>query len=205
MQTALIVIVFLANAALVGGGIYLSAYLKKKAEGLATREEFKDLQKQTAELTRTTKEIEAKISGELWNQQKRWELKREVLFEATKRVAIIFDCLKHLDNILKTELKNLSVKDLQWTHLKIDQNNKWFEARAGLEESRMFIGVSCGMDVLNAVAKFGQLTANIAAQINKGDGEIFKKSVTQLFDGNDAIRNAIRKELAIDSGAGGGS
>src|SRR6266849_3945597 len=114
MQTALIVIVFLANAALVGGGIYLSAYLKKKAEGLATREEFKDLQKQTAELTRTTKEIEAKISGELWNQQKRWELKREVLFEATKRVAIIFDCLKHLDNILKTELKNLSVKDLQW-------------------------------------------------------------------------------------------
>src|SRR5215472_1589385 len=53
MQTWLVpVIFFLLNAALVGAGIYLSAYLKRKAESLATKEEFKDLQKQTAELTR---------------------------------------------------------------------------------------------------------------------------------------------------------
>jgi hypothetical protein len=55
MQTALIIVVFLANACLVGVGIYLSAYLKSKAEALATKEELEDLKAQTAELTRTTK------------------------------------------------------------------------------------------------------------------------------------------------------
>ena len=201
---ALIVVIFLANVALVGTGVYLSAYLKKKAEGLATKEEFSDLQKQTAELTRTTKEIEAKISGELWNQQKRWELKREVLFETTKRVALIFERLKSLDNILQTELKTPSVKDSQWAQMKLDENNKWFAAKAGLEESKLFIGVSCSLNALDAIGTFSQLASNVAGHIYKGDGEMFKKSAKQLFDASDAIRNAIRKELAIDGGAGDG-
>jgi len=71
MQTALIIIVFLANASLVGAGIYLSTYLRRKAEGLATKEEFEDLKKQTAELTRTAKEIEAEIATGIWDRQKR--------------------------------------------------------------------------------------------------------------------------------------
>jgi len=179
--------------------------MKKKGENRAIHEDIEKLVDQVRAVTTTTKEIEAKISGEVWDRQKRWELKRDVLFEATKRVAIIFDRLKNLDNVLQTEIKNPAVKDLQWKQLRIDENNKWFEATAGLEESKLFIGVSCGMDLLNAVAKFAQLTSNIAGKIYKGDGEIFKKSVTQLFDGSDAIRNAIRKELAIDGGAGSGS
>jgi hypothetical protein len=81
MQTTLIIIGLLLNFAIVGVGIYLSSYLKKKAQNLATREEFKELQKQTAELTRTTAQIEAEISGSQWDRQKRWELKRKVLFE----------------------------------------------------------------------------------------------------------------------------
>jgi len=186
-------------------GSFLGSYMKKKGENRAIHEDIEKLVDQVRAVTTTTKEIEAKISGEVWDRQKRWELKRDVLFEATKRVAIIFDRLKNLDNVLQTEIKNPAVKDLQWKQLRIDENNKWFEATAGLEESKLFIGVSCGMDLLNAVAKFAQLTSNIAGKIYKGDGEIFKKSVTQLFDGSDAIRNAIRKELAIDGGAGSGS
>lgn len=49
IQMTLIIISFLANACLVAAGIYLWAHLKKKAEGLATKEEFKDLKEQTPE------------------------------------------------------------------------------------------------------------------------------------------------------------
>lgn len=178
---------------------YLAGYAKKKGENKAMHEDIEKVVDQMSAVTQATKAIEAKISSDVWDRQKRWELKREVLFETTKRVAVIFDQLKTLDNILQTELKNPAVKTQEWAKVRIDENNKWFHATAGLEESKLFIGVSCSMDVLKSIATFSQLTSNIAGRIYKGDGEVFKKSVPQLFDATDAIRDAIRNELAIDS------
>jgi len=39
--------------------------------------------------TRVTNEIEAKISDEVWDRQKRWELKRDVLFEVARKLAAV--------------------------------------------------------------------------------------------------------------------
>jgi hypothetical protein len=61
-------------------GSFFGAYFKKKGENRAIREDIE-------ELTKTAKGIEAKISSEVWDRQKRWELKREVLFLATKRLS----------------------------------------------------------------------------------------------------------------------
>lgn len=179
---------------------YLGGYFKKKGEDRAIQENFNELLRQTVETTERTKGIEAKISTDVWSRQKRWELKREVLFEATKRVALVVDRLKTLANVLQTELKNPGVKAPDWAQMKIDANEKWFEATAGLDESRIFVGVSCSKNTLDALVKFGQLTTRVAAQIHNGDGEIFKRSVPQLFEANDTITDAIRKELAIDGG-----
>jgi len=178
---------------------YLAGYAKKKAENKAMHEDIEKVVEQMSAVTQATKAIEARISSDVWDRQKRWELKREVLFETTKRVAIIFDRLKTLDNILQTELKDPSVKTQYWAQTRIDENNKWFQARAGLEESKLFIGVSCGVDILESIGTFGQLASNMAGRIHKGDGEVFKKSMPQLLDTRDAIRDAIRKELAVDS------
>jgi len=40
-------------------------------------------------VTKATKEIETKISSDVWDRQKQWELKREILFDATKRLSEI--------------------------------------------------------------------------------------------------------------------
>ncbi|MGA2300967.1 MAG: hypothetical protein ABSG77_09790 [Candidatus Acidiferrum sp.] len=197
MQTALIVVLSLLNVGVVGLGIYLASYLKKKAQNLATREEFKDLQKQTAELTRTTKEIEATISGELWNQQKRWELKREVFFQVMKRISAVFDALKDLDNVLQTELRNPSVVTETWKEISVSENAKWFRAMAALHESQLFVGVTCGKDVVGVLDKYVILTTGVSGRIHKKDGQIFKSSADQLFDLHEAMRAAFRKELGI--------
>jgi len=57
---------------LVGGwaGAYLGSYLKKKSENLATHEDIGMLVDQVRAVTQTTKEIEAKISSDVWNQQR---------------------------------------------------------------------------------------------------------------------------------------
>src|SRR5665213_1700042 len=84
MGLTITVLLVLLNAIIVGTGIYLRAYLDKKAENLATKEDFRDLKIQTAELRQTTKEIEAKIDDQLWNRQRQWELKRDIVLELVK-------------------------------------------------------------------------------------------------------------------------
>lgn len=70
---------------LVGGwlGAYLGSYLKKKGENLATHEDIDKLVDQVRAVTQTTKEIEAKISNEVWDRQKRWT--QTIYDQAAKR------------------------------------------------------------------------------------------------------------------------
>jgi hypothetical protein len=56
------------------GGSYLSGYLKKKGENLATHEDVERLLHQVSAVTKTTKEIEARISNETWRRERRSDL-----------------------------------------------------------------------------------------------------------------------------------
>jgi hypothetical protein len=67
-----------------GAGAYIGSYLKKRAENLATKDDFNDLKAQTAALTQTAKQIEAKISDEVWASQRQFEMKQDGAFKALK-------------------------------------------------------------------------------------------------------------------------
>jgi hypothetical protein len=92
-------LIALALTTLIGAfiGSFLGSYLKKKGENLATHEDLDKLVEQVRAVTTTTKEIEAKISTDVWDRQKRWEMKREVLFEATRRLGAVEDSLISLN------------------------------------------------------------------------------------------------------------
>jgi hypothetical protein len=197
MQTALILIGLFLNTTIVGVGIYLSSYLKKKAQNLATREEFKELQKQTAELTRTTAQIEAEISGTQWDRQKRWELKREVLFELTKRVAAAFVALKNLQTLLQLKLQSSSVLPPAWEQDRIDGNEKWFQAKQALDESRLFVGVTCGESIRSTLDRYIWVTTSVAAKINSDNGDIYSQTLPEIRDLSWGIQDAVREELGI--------
>ena len=63
-------------------GYFFKGYLTKKGENLASKEDVKDLVARLSAVTEATKRIEADISTGVWDKQKRWDMKREVLFEA---------------------------------------------------------------------------------------------------------------------------
>jgi hypothetical protein len=69
-----------------GLGAYLGSYLKKKGENLATHEDLDKLVTQMAAVTTATKNIEAQISDDVWQRQKRWEAKREAIFEVMRKL-----------------------------------------------------------------------------------------------------------------------
>src|ERR1700733_13386684 len=88
-------------ASLVGGffGSFLAGYLKKKGENLATHEDIQNLVEQVQAVTTATQEIESRISGELWDRQKKWELRRDIIFETTRAVADVKHRLNALDSL----------------------------------------------------------------------------------------------------------
>jgi hypothetical protein len=65
-----------------GCGAYLGSYLKKKGENFATHEDIGKLVEQMKAVTHATKEIEAKISDDVWARQRRWELRRDIMLQA---------------------------------------------------------------------------------------------------------------------------
>jgi hypothetical protein len=78
--------VLLAALASAFGG-YLGSYLKKKGENLATHEDLEKLVHQMAATTEATKAIEARISDEMWNRQRHWEMKKEIFLVAIRTIA----------------------------------------------------------------------------------------------------------------------
>ena len=95
------------TAIVAGAGAYFGAYLKKKGENLATKEGLNDLIVQTAELTKTTKEIEASVSGRMWNQQRHWEMKRDALVS-------IMQALESLDDATMSVFDVFERKSRRW-------------------------------------------------------------------------------------------
>ena len=74
-------------AVFAGVGAYLGFYLKKKGENLATHEDVQQLVRQVGAVTQATKEIEAKISNDLWSRQQRWEVQKAALLDTLKELA----------------------------------------------------------------------------------------------------------------------
>lgn len=200
MQTTLIVVLLLLEVVIVGLGIYLASYLKKKAQNLATREEFRDLEKQTAALTRTTAQIQAEIKGDLWDRQKRWELRREVLFEATRRLADIEDGLLSLDSVLQVERKEQKKEDEPgWLETRHKRTMKWSRASTAFDEARLLVQMICERETILAFEDFGKLLNDVAAKISPGkDAETYRQSAAERFTKRMTIRAAVRKELGVD-------
>jgi len=62
-----------------GVGAYISSYLKKKGENLATHEDIDKLVDQVAAVTTVTKQIEANVSRTAWRRERRAELQLELI------------------------------------------------------------------------------------------------------------------------------
>jgi hypothetical protein len=178
-------------------GSYLGSYMKKKGENKAIHEDIGKLVDQVKAVTEATKKIEATISDEVWNRQKRWEIKREVLFEVVRNVSRSYDVLKHLDLVLQTGIANSSSTSPFLMQLKVEENAKWFEAVSALDQSGLFIDATCDKRIGAALFDYRKLAA-IAGKIHKDDAQIFKSKNVDLMRLRNALLDAIRKDLGID-------
>jgi hypothetical protein len=193
------VTVFSAGAlSLVGGwlGSYLGAYFNKKGENQAIHEDIGKLIDQVRAVTQTTKEIEAKISDQVWNRQRQWELKRDVLFEATRALAGIEDALVGLHSVTQVEKQPNNVT---WVTAKHDKTLVWTKAYSVFEEASLLVAAVCRKEAGEAFQSYGIFLIGIAQRIAEtDDGESYKKSQMERNKNHLELQNIIRKELGVD-------
>ncbi|HEY2471054.1 MAG TPA: hypothetical protein VGI45_24880 [Terracidiphilus sp.] len=180
-------------AALVG---YLTSYFNERGKNLATKDDFDDLKTQTADLTKITEEIKDKISFDTWDRQKRWELKQGVLFEATRRISEVDDSVMSLSSTLK--LGPQFDHNATWEESKAKKLKRWDKAISALDETRFFVTVVCGKEMINAIDNYAGLATQIVAAF-KDDVEAYSKQNRELTKRMLISRLAIRKELGFES------
>jgi hypothetical protein len=158
---------YINTALLIIGGLELGEYLKKRAEKLATRKDIEDL-------TRKVEDIKAQISEGVWNRQKRWELEREVLFEATKRLNEIDEALLGLNTRLQYQNK---------TGEKVlgDYSPTYRSAAVKLDETILLVGLVCAKETEGALKDFLGEVSKVMTAIVDGNASIYEQSQEAIF------------------------
>lgn len=186
---------------------YLTGYATKKGENLATHEDIDKLVDQVKAVTDATKKIEAEISSGVWDKQKRWEMKREVLFEAARKISEIDDAMLSNSVMLKEdrakqkewETRTPSMEEqLGWGQTKNERLMRWSKASSDFDVSRAFVVIVCGKEATLAFSELGACANALAARMTQNP-DAYDTGRSELFKKIFLAQRAIRKELEVDA------
>jgi hypothetical protein len=178
---------------ILGGGA-ITAFWKKKAENYATKQDV-------AELTTITKKIEADISSDVWDRQKQWEMKREVIFDMSRKLSTVDDALismhtthKYYRNLAKSgELVDASFKAEAFTKASLN----WGTAADTYDGALALMGIVCSPELYEALRQFIILTRTLVPEIQKLP-QSYYDSAEEIARQLKEIRDLMRKELGVD-------
>jgi hypothetical protein len=181
---------------------FLPSYMKKKGENLATKEDIRDLAHQTALLTQTAKEIEAKISDASWDRQKRWELKRDQVFLMAVKMVALKSALANLHSVYSTEAE---AKGRGLTGI----NEQLVEvgAACGLaadefESAMITASIVCSKKLFDTARDFAVFARDLAIEIADADVKgSEEKRASDLANWYVAMTKALQNELSINTSA----
>lgn len=167
---------------------------EEKGENQAIHEDIGKLVDQVRAVTQTTKEIESKISSDVWTRQKQWEMKRDVLFETAKRIV-------ELDNLLLTldTLVSINPQDTrEWLKTKHETMLTWNETVRKFEETQTLVAIICSKETHFALHNVTLLMKELAGKLVNNDLKAYKLSSDMISKGIITMNIAIRKELGIE-------
>ena len=180
-------------------GSFLAGYLKKKAEDLATHEDINKLVDQVAAVTTTTKEIEGKISNEFWGQRKKWEIRKEALFEVVKEIGTLQNVIGSTAGAYRV-IEGVTDKDQEFM-----ARTRASEAFAKFEDAHTTFTravsvaiVVSGQDVRNSLNSVNAAILGIIGAAMHGDNNSVSTLMPQFAAEVYKLHAAIRKELDIE-------
>jgi hypothetical protein len=188
--------VLLALGVVVGAfGGYLKAYLSQKGQNLATHEDINKLVDQVRAVTTTAKQIEAKISDDVWDRQKRWELKRDLLIDMVRKTIAMQVALQRLYAVRLTNKDSSDTENptrLEATHKATAEFN---DAVTEYDQGKLLVDLVCGLEVKRALLYYEKLISDSAQAVIQGDLDAYARGLKELLLKETEIVNAVRNEI----------
>jgi predicted oxidoreductase len=175
---------------------YLPAYMKKKGENLATKEDLKDLVTQMSAITQVTKDIEAKISDKVWDRQRQWEMKRDAIVGAVQALGRAKDGLLQLASVYILANKH---GHEAWAQRVGETKMAWSDLITTYDEKRFGAELVCSKELSTAMSVAGVEIRTTAKKIwteNIDDYGVLSKPVIEKIA---KVLALARSELGISS------
>jgi hypothetical protein len=170
-----------------GGAFY--AYLKKIGENAATH---KDMVK----LTKEIEAIRAEIAEEVWNRQRRWDLKRDMLVDAFNKLSEMEETLKELDRAIQIPTRMINEN---WKNVEAEKYDEWQRRLADFRKASELAAVVCGLDVWNAFVQFANVAEAIADEIHNDNYlDTYKENRDELWQKHSDVCEQMRGQLGVE-------
>jgi hypothetical protein len=183
-----------------GVGAYLGAYFRNRGVSRAIQEDLDELVMKA--VTQATKEIEAKMSNDMWDRQKRWEMKRDAFFAVVRDLESMERALSDLNTMYAPARGDLAQSGPHTLYM-IEQKSKaldqWSEISARFDAARAQAALAGGPEVIGAIQTAGKMMRTVAQGMLRGDVGIYSKSLKDMIAANVRVTAAIRKELGVGS------
>jgi hypothetical protein len=185
--TGLTIVVFV-NVAAITFTAFFKGYGAKKGENLATHEDIQKLVDQVRAVTAATEEIKAQVSSE----QREWELKKEVLFEAVRDMATLQHAAWRVASLSAVARRNPNSENA--IRSRLEAATELNVAISAFWKSHTLIDITFGADVSGGFgalgAKLDALGRTPATETEEIEEKI--KEITGLLEGLSVL---IRKDI----------
>jgi hypothetical protein len=156
------VAIALASLALIGTCFvgFFRSYHSEKGKNLATKEDI-------AELTQKAKEIEAKIEDRMWDRQRQWELKRDVVFDVIRAIGRFG---ASMDKLISMHLSG-RVDDVTPEQIEEDKRNsraEFLKYATEFDDKRFVVALMCGLEFNEEIKYASKQMRGIALELRFG-------------------------------------
>lgn len=175
-----------------GAGAYFGAYLKRKGENLATKEDI-------GELTQAAEEIRAKISDDVWDRQKQWEMRRDAVYDAWRALRELETALIDLRSAHDLPIHNNN-EDLKNHVLNMRHNSaaQFYACFTKFNHAKELADLVVGEKLTKHFSAYFQNAGPIAKAIVNGNAAFFtSEKMKDLAGISNEIRQEARRELKI--------
>lgn len=185
----------LLSSIAVGGGAFFGAYFNKKGENLATQDDLDKLVQQMVAVTEMTKSIEAKISNEMWDRQRRWEMKRDTLFAVARELKAMESAVTKTHSTFTAARDSTNQAQSTRKSEAVDTLN---EALDRFDAAQVEAELVCRQGIRQALQMAALLIRRQASEILHGGSAGYLQSLPELVAATSAVTREVRKELGID-------
>ncbi len=193
-----IVIAFYSILAFVVGlfsSAFLPSNMREKGKDLATKDDLKELARQTGILTQTAKEIEARISVSVWSKQERWDIQKTALLDSLKELATAEIFLVRLVQTF------VDTKDRPqgWETRRREANEKYAERINNFWRTQLAIEIVCGKEIGSHFQEIDTIFDRVRKGLKQGQfDDIWNTQYPELLIAKKQLGETVRRRLGLD-------